>query len=321
MDEMDKLSAAAESGSEKSILIETVTAAEYTRIEVDNPDGHFSIHQPPSRLYTISYKRDRNYAGGDPHIHLGFFEILFFLEGNVQYYISGERCWLQPGDVLLISPGTLHKGDVDTSVPYERIVLHVSQAMLRMLSTPESDLGALLQKKADHAFHPGVDIFEETVRILGRILVMEKVSAVAQDILIRTKVTEVLVRLLQAIDVSKESLMADAGSDLMRKIMIYIDAHLTENLSLSRIAEDLNISRSLLSHEFKKNYGNSLWNYVIMRRLSLSQELLAKGASVTSACYDAGFQNYSNYIKTFTKTFGITPRQYASSRRSGTVYL
>ena len=318
MNEIDNI---IESDHEQTLLIENVSSSEYTHLEVNNQTEHFSIHQPPTKLYTISHKLDWNFAETEPHIHLGYYEILYFLEGDVQYYIAGEKNTLHSGDVLLISPGTLHKGDVNTSTAYERIVLHVSQSMLRMASTRVSDLLELLQKKSNHVYHLGIDAFGDSVRILDAIPEMEKRSTVAQDILIYAKVLQVLVSLLQAIEKSETSLMADTSTELMRKIMIYIDEHLTENLSLARIADDLNISRSLLSHEFKKHYGNSLWNYVIMRRLALSQELLVQGSSVTNACYDAGFQNYSNYIKTFTRTFGLTPRQYASSKKGGTVYL
>jgi|GEM_PF-1729655 len=307
--------------AESAVLIENVTSSEYTHLTVDNQNEHFSIHQPPAKLYTVSHKLDRNFTGSEPHIHLGYFEILYFLEGNVQYYIAGARSELRPGDVLLISPGTLHKGDVDTGTSYGRIVLHVSVSMLRMASSSASDLLDLLQKKSNHVYHLGIDAFSDSIRVLDMIPDMEKNSAVAQDILIRARIIQILVSLLQSIEANEASVTADTSTELMRKIMIYIDEHLTENLSLARIAEELNISRSLLSHEFKRHYGSSLWNYVIMRRLALSQELLTQGSSVTNACYDAGFQNYSNYIKTFSKTFGLTPRQYASSKRGGTVYL
>ena len=85
---------------------------------------------------------------------------------------------------------------------------------------------------------------------------------------------------------------------------------MTEDISVQDIANALNISRSYLSHEFKKSTGYGLWNYVITKRLVYAQKLIFGGASVTEACYESGFHDYAHFIKSFTKTFGSSPKQY-----------
>lgn len=82
------------------------------------------------------------------------------------------------------------------------------------------------------------------------------------------------------------------------------------------IADALNVSRYYLSHAFKKSTGYGLWNYVISKRLVYSQKLLAEGASVTEACYESGFKDYAHFIKSFTKTFGCSPKQYGKNDAS-----
>ena len=86
-----------------------------------------------------------------------------------------------------------------------------------------------------------------------------------------------------------------------------------QELCVQDIADALNVSRYYLSHEFKKSTGYGLWNYVISKRLVYSQKLLAEGASVTEACYESGFKDYAHFIKSFTKTFGCSPKQYGKS--------
>ena len=51
------------------------------------------------------------------------------------------------------------------------------------------------------------------------------------------------------------------------------------------------------------------WNYVITKRLVYAQKLLWGGSSVTEACYESGFRDYAHFIKSFTKTFGCSPKQ------------
>ena len=45
------------------------------------------------------------------------------------------------------------------------------------------------------------------------------------------------------------------------------------------------------------------------------KELLEKGHTIYDACFDSGFSDYSNFITTFRKHFGITPRHFQDSSR------
>ena len=56
--------------------------------------------------------------------HHDFYEVYFFLSGNVQYNIESRSYLLTPGDVLLISPMELHQPMFGSEHrEYERIVL------------------------------------------------------------------------------------------------------------------------------------------------------------------------------------------------------
>ena len=62
-----------------------------------------------------------------------FYEIFFFLSGNVNYIIEGKNYNLRPGDVLLTGSSDIHRPDIRPGKPYERIVtdtqniLHLKQ--------------------------------------------------------------------------------------------------------------------------------------------------------------------------------------------------
>lgn len=105
----------------------------------------------------------------------------------------------------------------------------------------------------------------------------------------------------------------ESVSGLVGEALEYVNVHMTEDISVQNIADALNVSRYYLSHTFKKSTGYGLWNYVISKRLVYSQKLLAEGASVTEACYESGFKDYAHFIKSFTKTFGCSPKQYGKS--------
>ena len=59
---------------------------------------------------------------GEPHQH-SFYELLFFLEGDVTYWIGSSAYALLPGDLLLIPQGTLHHPEFRQGGRYRRVVL------------------------------------------------------------------------------------------------------------------------------------------------------------------------------------------------------
>ena len=65
--------------------------------------------------------------------------------------------------------------------------------------------------------------------------------------------------------------------DWSEKPLEYINENLTKDISAQDIADALNVSRSYLSHMFKKSTGYGLWNYVITKRLVYAQKLLFGG--------------------------------------------
>ncbi len=307
---------------EPFLQIQSVLSTDYTYLSVASAEPPFIIEQPPNRLFTVNHSVSRDFRGGNPHIHLGYYELLLFLEGNAGFFLGGKHFQLQPGNLLIIPPDTLHKGEIYTGVNYGRIVIHLSQSLLQLLSTSKTNFQALLRKRSDRIWQLSPENIAKITRAVDNIPELEKSpQKVAQDTLVLSYVSWVLSTLLQMIEYESAAAVSPRPSDLMQRILKYLDAHFTENLSVQKIADDLSISRSLLSHEFKKYYGDSLWKYVLKLRLAHSQQLLTEGSSVTSACFDSGFQNYSNYIRLFTKTFGVTPRKYAMTHRSGTVYL
>ena len=57
-------------------------------------------------------------------------ELFLLLNGSICYSIEGKQYLLSPMDVILISPHELHSIQIDSTQPYERMVLHFSPDLL-----------------------------------------------------------------------------------------------------------------------------------------------------------------------------------------------
>ena len=125
-----------------------------------------------------------------------------------------------------------------------------------------------------------------------------------------------LIQISQQMRLAEGSGAWESVAGFVGEALDYVNTHMTEDISVQDIADALNVSQSYLSHAFKKSTGYGLWNYVISKRLVYAQKLLVEGISVTEACYESGFRDYAHFIKSFTKTFGCSPKQYGKEESS-----
>ena len=104
-----------------------------------------------------------------------------------------------------------------------------------------------------------------------------------------------------------------ASNEKILSILTYLNAHLTEDLSIDDLASRFYLSRSYLMHTFKAQTGYTIGGYLLTKRLFLAKELIAAGPPITEVCYSCGFQNYSTFSRAYKKSFGESPRDYRQS--------
>ena len=90
-------------------------------------------------------------------------------------------------------------------------------------------------------------------------------------------------------------------------ILRYIDAHLTEELSIDILAEEFFISKFHMMRLFKQETGRSIHDYLQERRLLFARDLIRQGVSATDSCFQSGFRSYSSFTRAYAKHFGTTP--------------
>lgn len=105
---------------------------------------------------------------------------------------------------------------------------------------------------------------------------------------------------------------------LLQRIEEYIDAHYIENdLSVTKIAEHMNVSTSYMQAYFKKHKNTTLTKYITQKRVAYAKQLLKNTDSIISViAIKAGFTDACMFGKIFKKNEGVTPGQYREISRN-----
>lgn len=98
---------------------------------------------------------------------------------------------------------------------------------------------------------------------------------------------------------------------LVQKVMTIIDADLTADLGLKRLAEILNVNASYLSALFKKETGKTLTEYVTEKRINHAVHLLqATNLQIQTIAQHCGIFDVNYFAKIFRKYTGKSPKEY-----------
>lgn len=244
-----------------------------------------------------------------------FYEIFFFLSGNVNYIIEGKNYSLRPGDILLTGSRDIHRPDIHPGKPYERIVVWLADDFFGHLKDfYGEDLTACFTDAAFKDYRlirPDHQQIVQLKKLCTQISEAKRSKEIGSYALASAYLTEFLVQISRAYYEAPDSIKDDVvENEKINEILVYINENLTEDLSLEHLAARHYTSKYYLSRQFKQFTGLSLYQYIMKKRLNVSRNMLRSGSSVLDACFQCGFGDYSNYLKAFKREFGRTPSTY-----------
>ena len=91
----------------------------------------------------------------------------------------------------------------------------------------------------------------------------------------------------------------------------YMQEHLSEEISLSVLAEEFHLSAQYISQLFKNEIGVNFLAYLTNIRMEKAKKLLlSTSLSIAEVSEQSGYGDYRVFTKVFKKSEGITPSQY-----------
>lgn len=266
--------------------------------------------------FKLFYLTDHEKKEFDFHYH-DFYKVLIFLNGNVSYNIEGKYFDLQPEDVVLVPSGEIHRPVIHSNAPYERIIAYLSRDFFETYRSDDFDLFYCFQEASSASSN--LIRVEETARPHFTALHKELANSCqehgfASSLYQRVKFVEYLILLNRSLLSHDTScVLASDYNQTVLNIMNYINEHITEDLDINWIAEHFYLTRFYIMHLFKSETGITIGKYITEKRLFMARKLIQNGASVTDACYQSGFRNYSAFYRAFKNKYHYSPKDSSAT--------
>ncbi|MFC9840791.1 helix-turn-helix domain-containing protein [Rhodococcus sp. NPDC127530] len=209
--------------------------------------------------------------------------------------------------------------------PFLAMFLQIDTAIIRRISTDVlvSDAAAVPITRRGR---PGGNQCSGTFRVDARLLhtILRFLRALDGElderVLAPICLQEIVYRLLQIVSCQDPLEVASRESDVdpTRSAIEYIRSHLTESMSVSDIAREVQMSESAFAHTFRATIGVSPYQFLKSERLAAARRMLIteSGISVSEVARAVGYSSASHFITEFKRRYAVTPREYASGKYS-----
>ncbi|MDF2567184.1 MAG: transcriptional regulator, AraC family [Oscillospiraceae bacterium] len=232
-----------------------------------------------------------------PHFHSNI-EIVYVLDGEMTVTINGITRILKKGDVSVCSNYAIHSYDTESFSKVIVLVFPLSmvKSFSILLDTHTFSDNFLLS-------HPCQNEISSYMKKIVDTLDKEN------SLKIKGYLYIILSLLIDNIGLSE--IKNDSVNFLPKEILIYLQMHYLEPITLSDISEKFNYSKYYFSRFFNTYFKCGFNDYLNTLRSRHAAKLLSDSKmGVLDICYSSGFENQRTFNRAFHKTFHMTPSNY-----------
>lgn len=264
------------------------------------PYTEYELHHDIGGEIPILLKEMRIISSGKPqniivnwHTNI---EVLYCTGGEGEVLYGTKRIHISKGDIVIVNSEVFH--DQITTSTLEFFTLIIDNNFCHQ-----------------NGFHPEKMLFEEhvtsqrTEMLFKRIIEANRIYGAFRVTKIRYAVLGFMIHLMNEYAISTENTTDNVNTKRIKDVTNYIKMHFTEKLTLEDIANQTNISKYYLVHEFKRLTGKTVIEYLNMLRCINARSMIRNDFNISTAALSSGFENLSYFTRTYKKYIGVLPSE------------
>lgn len=264
--------------------------------EIEN----FIYNQVPIRIWNHVFRGEDIYTSLHWHLNI---ELNLVTSGRILFYIDGQPYQMEKDDWNIINSGELHSNNwIEPDDHFEGIAIQISKKFMDDWVGKDVNLIYPTNKEGQKKIY-------DTIIKLGQI---EKESGENRSLKVMEQIFHLLLLLKEyCIHKDNKKIVESKAIENIKQIILYIEKHYKEDITLTQVAHKFDYSPSYLSRMFKEHVGFNFHEYLQNVRLMNSVNMLKEEDVLIGDCaLENGFPNIKSFNTIFKKTYGCTPSEW-----------
>jgi AraC-like DNA-binding protein len=252
------------------------------------------------------------------HFH-NQFELCYVIESYGTRYVGDSIEPFESGDLVLVgsnlphfwkSDEVFHQGNPEIGVKAIVIQFH-SDFFLNEINnfTEFYHIKKLLNQSSR-----GIRFLNPTLKAVNKMLFNMLEISGFQRIILMLQILDLLAKSSSYKILGSEAYhpkVNEFTNDRLAKVINYLNYHYQEKILLETVSDLAGFHPSAFCRFFKEKTGKSLSDFINDMRIGYACKLLIEGhLSVSQICFECGFNNLSNFNRTFKRLTKYTPSEY-----------
>lgn len=264
------------------------------------------------------YQFPENFSfAGEQH---DYWELTYVDKGQIAVQQDGSTFLLKAGEMLLCKPNVFHTCRVYQDAPACVVDIEFAIDMpipenfgdeIIILNAEQRQCMATIIREASQTY-----AHFDNLPAAVQMELLENAPLGSQQI-ICNRLEELLIyacRGNRSIRIDRRLIPTDLQTNLASQIQAYISEHLSEKITLERLARDHCISITKLKRIFREDVGASVITHLTNQRIKEAKNLIRKDQLNFSQIAEAvGYDSIHYFSAVFKKQTGMTPTEYANS--------
>ncbi len=235
-------------------------------------------------------------------------ELVYVISGSLFVNIDDVLHDIREGETLIISRGTIHyyvEPEGKSRVCIVKLPLDFTAGFSKYCKEYYVNFYKdVLHLKKD----------KEINEIFAKLQAVSELrdSIIKESVLI-AKIIDLTVFLTQYPNLVQNRVATKTNNDseIMERMLSYLEEHLSEKITLTEIAAHLGFSESYCSKYIKKKTKMNFLEYLNNARILRAEEILrTTDTSVTEIAYMTGFTSIQSFNRVFKSLCGVSPSEY-----------